>query len=75
MVTDAAEAANAEEIGALSPQQQQDIPRVMDPAKKFGLEILPSCRHDYLANCQFSSNNPAMSISGTAASGLTLTMA
>jgi hypothetical protein len=30
-----------EEIGALSPQQQQDIPRVMEIAKKFGLEILP----------------------------------
>ena len=31
-----------EEIGALSPQQQQDIPRVMEIAKKFGLEILPA---------------------------------
>ena len=30
-----------EEIGALSPQQQQDIPRVMEIGKKFGLEILP----------------------------------
>ena len=30
-----------EEIGVLSPQQQQDIPRVMEIAKKFGLEILP----------------------------------
>jgi quercetin dioxygenase-like cupin family protein len=30
-----------EEIGTLSPQQQQDIPRVMEIAKKFGLEILP----------------------------------
>jgi len=30
-----------EEIGALSPQQQQDIPRVMEIAKKFGLEFLP----------------------------------
>lgn len=30
-----------EEIGALSPQQQQDIPRVLEIAKKFGLEILP----------------------------------
>jgi quercetin dioxygenase-like cupin family protein len=30
-----------EEVGALSPQQQQDIPRVMEIAKKFGLEILP----------------------------------
>jgi len=30
-----------EEIGALSPPQQQDIPRVMEIAKKFGLEILP----------------------------------
>ncbi len=29
-----------EEIGALSPPQQQDIPRVMEIAKKFGLEIL-----------------------------------
>jgi hypothetical protein len=29
------------EIGAMSPQQQQDIPRVMEIAKKFGLEILP----------------------------------
>ncbi len=30
-----------EEIGALSPQQQQEIPRVLEIAKKFGLEILP----------------------------------
>ena len=30
-----------EEIGALTPQQQQDIPRVMAIAKKYGLEILP----------------------------------
>ena len=30
-----------EEIGSLSPQQQQDIPRVMEIAKKFGLEFLP----------------------------------
>ena len=30
-----------EAIGALSPQQQQDIPRVMEIAKAFGLEILP----------------------------------
>lgn len=30
-----------EEIGAMSPQQQQDIPRVLEIAKKFGLEILP----------------------------------
>ncbi len=30
-----------EEIGALSPQRQQDIPRVLDIAKKYGLEILP----------------------------------
>jgi mannose-6-phosphate isomerase-like protein (cupin superfamily) len=30
-----------EEIGAMSPQEQQDIPRVMEIAKKFGLEILP----------------------------------
>ena len=30
-----------EEIGAMTPQQQQDIPRVMEIAKKFGLEILP----------------------------------
>ncbi|HTY89113.1 MAG TPA: cupin domain-containing protein [Candidatus Acidoferrum sp.] len=29
-----------EEIGALSPAQQQDIPRVMEIAKEFGLEIL-----------------------------------
>jgi len=29
------------EIGMLNPQQQQDIPRVMEIAKKFGLEILP----------------------------------
>jgi mannose-6-phosphate isomerase-like protein (cupin superfamily) len=33
-----------EEIGALSPQQQQDIPRVLAMAKKFGLEILPPPR-------------------------------
>ena len=30
-----------EEIGALSPQQQQDLPRVIEMAKKYGLEILP----------------------------------
>ena len=30
-----------EEIGALSPQQQQDIPRVIETGKKYGLEILP----------------------------------
>lgn len=30
-----------EEIGAMTPQQQQDIPRVLEVAKKFGLEILP----------------------------------
>ena len=30
-----------EEIGALTPQEQQNIPRVMEIAKKFGLEILP----------------------------------
>ena len=30
-----------EEIGAMTPQQQQDIPRVMEIAKKFGLEFLP----------------------------------
>src|SRR5215469_17552444 len=30
-----------EEIGALSPQQQQDIPRVVQIAKKYELEILP----------------------------------
>ena len=30
-----------EEIGAMTPQQQQDIPRVMEIAKKCGLEFLP----------------------------------
>lgn len=30
-----------EEIGAMTPQQQQDIPRVIEVAKKFGLEFLP----------------------------------
>src|SRR5881394_1286723 len=30
-----------EEIGAMSPQQQQDIPHVMEIGKKYGLEILP----------------------------------
>lgn len=30
-----------EEIGALSPQQQQDIPRVIGIGMKYGLEILP----------------------------------
>jgi len=30
-----------EEIGAMSTQQQQDIPRVIDIGKKYGLEILP----------------------------------
>jgi len=27
--------------GAMSPQQQQDIPRVMEIGKKYRLEILP----------------------------------
>jgi len=30
-----------EEIGALNPQEQQDIPRVLGIAQKYGLEILP----------------------------------
>ncbi len=30
-----------EEIGAMTPQQQREIPRVLEVAKKFGLEILP----------------------------------
>ena len=30
-----------EEIGALTPQQQSDIPRVMELAKEFGLQFLP----------------------------------
>jgi quercetin dioxygenase-like cupin family protein len=30
-----------EDIGALAPPQQQDVPRVMEIAKKYGLEILP----------------------------------
>ena len=30
-----------EEIGAMSPRQQQDIPCVMEIAEKFDLEILP----------------------------------
>ena len=30
-----------EEIGALSPQKQQEIPHVMEIAKQFGLEFLP----------------------------------
>lgn len=30
-----------EEIGAMSPQQQQDIPRVLEIGGKYGLEILP----------------------------------
>ena len=30
-----------EEVGALSPQQQSDIPRVMEIGKKYGLEFLP----------------------------------
>lgn len=29
------------EIGAMTPEQQQDIPRVIEIAKKFGLEFLP----------------------------------
>src|SRR5215472_10600106 len=29
-----------EEIGVLSPQQQQEIPRVIEIAKKYGLEIM-----------------------------------
>lgn len=30
-----------ETIGAMTPEEQQDIPRVMEIAKEFGLEILP----------------------------------
>jgi mannose-6-phosphate isomerase-like protein (cupin superfamily) len=30
-----------EEIGAMLPQQQQDIPTVIELAKKYGLEFLP----------------------------------
>lgn len=30
-----------EEIGELTPEQQQDIPRLLEIAKKFELEILP----------------------------------
>ena len=30
-----------EEIGSMSPQQQQDIPRVIEIGKRYGLEILP----------------------------------
>jgi len=30
-----------EEIGAMTPQQQQDIPRVMEIGKRYGLEFLP----------------------------------
>ena len=30
-----------EAVGALSSEQQQDIPRIMAIAKEFGLEILP----------------------------------
>jgi len=30
-----------EEIGSMTPQQPQDNPRVMEIAKKFGLEFLP----------------------------------
>ena len=33
-----------EEIGTLGPQEQQDIPRVIEIAKKYGLEILPPHR-------------------------------
>ena len=35
-----------EEIGALSSQQQQDIPLVMEIAKRYGLEILPPAGPD-----------------------------
>jgi quercetin dioxygenase-like cupin family protein len=30
-----------EQVGALTPAQQQDIPRVLEIGKKYGLEILP----------------------------------
>ncbi len=30
-----------EEVGAMSPQQQQDIPRVLELGRKYGLEFLP----------------------------------
>ena len=41
IITPAGFEAFFEEIGALSPQKQQDIPHVMEIAKKFGLEFLP----------------------------------
>jgi hypothetical protein len=30
-----------EEIGAMPPQEQQDIPRVLEIGKKYGLEFPP----------------------------------
>ena len=30
-----------EEIGAMSPEEQRDIPRVMEIAGRYGLEFLP----------------------------------
>ena len=30
-----------EEIGAMTPQEQQSIPRVMEIAGRYGLEFLP----------------------------------
>ena len=33
-----------EDIGALSPQQQQEVPRVLEIARKYGMEVLPPSR-------------------------------
>lgn len=33
-----------EQIGALTPEQQQDMPRVLEIARRFGLEVLPPGR-------------------------------
>ena len=41
VITPAGFEGSFEEIGALSPEQQQDIPHVLELAEKFGLEILP----------------------------------
>jgi hypothetical protein len=42
------------EIGALSAQQQQDIPRVLEIAKKFRLEFLPPPAASGMAESPFN---------------------
>jgi hypothetical protein len=49
------------ENGTMSSEQQQDIPRVMEIAKRFGLEFLPppgACERNELGKSQLHYGNP-----------------